>query len=267
MKFCIMCGSRLDDTAKFCGQCGARQADPSSFSGGQAETATASATAAAEKKKFDWQIPKDQAGFQLTTQKYNALLAGLLLYGFTLCAIICNPFAVDLMLANPIGLIIAYLCSAFVGTYLANRSRSSAVRFLGFNLLVVPSGAIIAACLPYYHYETVLYAVLGTALIAGIMLIAALVRPQTFEDIGAVLVLGLISVIVVEAVLLFFFGRSSTFIDIAVIIIMAGFIGYDFVQANKAARTVNNAIAFAIDLYLDLINIFIRLLSIFGSRE
>ena len=267
MKYCIMCGNCLDNDAKFCNQCGAKQSESASFSSMQAGSESTASAAVPRKKKFDWQIAKDQTGYQLTAQKYNALLAGLLLYGFSLCAVICDLFAVDLMLSNFIGLLIAYLIGAFAGTYLANRSQSLAVRFVGVNLLVVPSGTIVAACLPYYHYETVLYAVLGTALIAGIMLIAALVRPQTFEDLGSVLLLSLISVIVVETILLIFFGRSSTFIDIAVIIIMAGFIGYDFIQANKAYRTTGNAIAFAIDLYLDLINIFIRLLSIFGSRE
>lgn len=267
MKYCMMCGNRLEDNDQFCSQCGARQGNTAAFSGVQAEAIAEAAPDTKQKRKFNWQIAKEDTAHQMTAQKYNAILAGLLLYGFALCAVICNLFAVDFMMVNPIALVVSYLLCAFAGGYLANRSQNTTLRFIGFNLLVVPSGAIIAACLPYYHYETVLYAVLGTALIAGIMLVTALVRPQTFEGIGSVLLLSLISVIVVETVLLIFFGRSSTFIDIAVIVIMAGFIGYDFIQANKAARTVNNAIAFAIDLYLDLINIFIRLLSIFGSRE
>lgn len=269
MKFCIHCGNQLENNAHYCNQCGMKQPDSDAFKYTNAETVTAAAAPAGgtEKKKFDWQIPKEQSGHQMTLQKYNAMLAGLLMYGFMVCAMICSLFAEELRWSNPIALVALYLIGAFIGGYLANRSKSWAVRFIGYNLLVVPAGAVVASCLPYYHYETVLYAVLGTALIAGVMLIAAMVRPQSFEGLGPVLVLSLISVIVVEAVLLIFFGHSSTFIDFAVIIVMAAFIGYDFVQANRAARTANNAIAFAIDLFLDIINIFIRLLSIFGSRD
>ena len=267
MKYCMMCGNRLEESARFCDRCGARQPETDMYASSQTAAMTVEQPIAPQKRKFDWQIPKDSAGEQLTIQQYNALLAGLLLYGFALCTVICHAFAIDLMMSNPIVLAVVYLVCAFIGGYMANRSRSTAVRFIGFNLIVAPSGAIVAACLPYYHFETVLYAVLGTALIAGVMLVAALVRPQMFEGLGSVLLLSLISVIVVETILLIFFGRSSTFIDVAVIVIMAGFVGYDFIEANKAYRTAGNAIAFAIDLYLDLINIFIRLLSIFGSRE
>lgn len=269
MKFCVNCGNQLDNKAHYCNQCGMKQPDSDTFRCANMEIVAETAASAMEneKKKFDWQIPKEQSGHQMTIQKYNMMLAGLLMYGFMVCAIICSLFAEELRWSNPIALVALYLIGAFIGGYLANRSRSWVVRFIGYNLLVVPAGAVVASCLPYYHYETVLYAVLGTALIAGVMLIAAMVRPQSFEGLGPVLVLSLISIIVVEAVLLIFFGHSSTFIDFAVIIVMAAFIGYDFVQANRAPRTVNNAIAFAIDLLLDIINIFIRLLSIFGSRD
>lgn len=269
MKFCIHCGNQLENNAHYCNQCGMKQPDSDAFKYTNAETVTAAAapTGGSGKKKFDWQIPKEQSGHQMTLQKYNAMLAGLVMYGFVVCTMICSLFAEELRWANPIALVVFYLIGAFAGGYLANRSKSWTVRFIGYNLLIVPAGAVVASCLPYYYYETVLYAALGTALIAGVMLIAAMIRPQSFEGLGPVLVLSLISIIVVEAILLIFFGHSSTFIDLAVIIVMAAFIGYDFVQANRAARTANNAIAFAIDLFLDIINIFIRLLSIFGSRD
>lgn len=267
MKYCMKCGSQLHETARFCNNCGEKQPEPNATYQYQEVFTAETAAIPAEKKRFDWQIPKECTHDEMTVQKYNALLAGLLLYGFGLCAVICDLFAVELMFANPITLVIMYLGSAFLGGYLAHHSSNTAVRFVGFNLIVVPSGAVVASLLPYYHYETVLYAMLGTAILAGVMLVAALVRPQSFEGIGSVLLVCLVSVVVVEMILLIFFGRSSTFIDLAVIVVMAGFVGYDFVQANKAARTVNNAIAFGIDLYLDMINIFVRLLSIFGSRD
>ncbi len=150
---------------------------------------------------------------------------------------------------------------------MANISPNAVVRFIGYNLLVVPSGMLIASVLPAYHFETVMHALVGTALIACIMLAVAAIRPQTFEGLGTALFLSLVSAIIVELVLLLIFRTSNILIDIAVLIVMSVSIGYDFVRANTGARTMGNAVAFAMDLYLDILNVFIRLLSILGRKD
>ncbi len=212
-------------------------------------------------------IPKADTGRLLSAKAYNAALAGLLLYGFAANAIVCLLFTGQIWGMNPFVLIGGYIVSSLAGVFVAHHTVSPALRFLGFNLVVVPSGMIIAAVLPAYHFETVMHALIGTTLIAGIMLVAAVVRPRTFEGLGPVLGLSLVSAVVVELFMLLFFHSSSIFIDIAVVIVMSCFVGFDFVQANKCTRTLSNAVAFAIDLYMDMLNIFIRLMSILGHRD
>ena len=48
---------------------------------------------------------------------------------------------------------------------------------------------------------------------------------------------------------------------------MALYIGYDWVRANSVQRTTTNAIAAASALYLDIINIFLRLLRILARSR
>ncbi len=224
-------------------------------------------TAKTKEKRWGMKIPKADTGKLLSVKAYNAALAGLLLYGFAANAIVCLLFTEQVWGMNPFVLIGGYLVSSFAGIFVAHLTANPALRFLGFNLVVVPSGMIVASILPLYHFETVMHALIGTALIAGIMLVAAVVRPRTFEGLGPVLILSLVSAFVVELFMLFIFHSSSIFIDIAVVIVMACFVGFDFVQANKCTRTLNNAVAFAIDLYMDILNIFIRLMSILGHRD
>jgi FtsH-binding integral membrane protein len=43
--------------------------------------------------------------------------------------------------------------------------------------------------------------------------------------------------------------------------------GFDWYRAQAYPKTVDNAIDSAVDLYLDIINLFIRLLEIFGKKD
>jgi len=214
-----------------------------------------------------WSISKTDSGQVLSRTAYNVLLGGLLLYGFLANAIVCGLFAEKIADINPFLLIGGYLLSGIGGICIANISQNVVARFIGYNLLVVPSGMLIAAILPAYRLETVIHALIGTALIACVMMVAATVRPQTFEGLGTALFFSLASAVIVELALLLIFRTSNILIDIAVLIIMSVFIGYDFVKANAGVRTMNNAVAFAMDLYLDILNVFIRLLSIFGRKD
>ena len=63
------------------------------------------------------------------------------------------------------------------------------------------------------------------------------------------------------------FGVQQTLTDIVVILLFCGFIGYDVHRAATAVPTLTNAVWYAIELYLDIINVFLRLLAIFGRRD
>lgn len=257
MKICPTCGARLSGKATSCSRCGAMQPQTS---GGPRESAMVG------EKKF-LQLPKETSGPEMSARAYNLTIGGLLLYGFAICAILCFFFTAQISMLNPIAVFIGFLVCGLIGIVVANMSNSAGVRFIGFNLFVVPSGIFLAGCLSTFYFETVVYALVGTALIAAIMILCACIRPQWFDALGPVLSISLVSIIVVEFSLRIFFGRSSTFIDLAVVIIMAAFIGFDFLQANQARRTLCNAVTFALELYLDWANIFVRLLKILSRSQ
>ena len=58
-----------------------------------------------------------------------------------------------------------------------------------------------------------------------------------------------------------------TILDYAVALIFCGYIGLDWCRAQRYPKTLDNAIDSAADIYLDVVNLFIRVLSITGKRS
>ena len=86
-------------------------------------------------------------------------------------------------------------------------------------------------------------------------------------SIGRSLGLALILSIVVELVAGFIFKANLQIMDYVIVIIFCGYIGFDWAKAQIYPKTLDNAIDSAADIYVDVVNIFIRLLIIFGKRD
>ena len=56
------------------------------------------------------------------------------------------------------------------------------------------------------------------------------------------------------------FGNVPKWWDWVVALLFCGYIGYDWAEAQNNAKTLDNAIDSAVALYLDIINLFLRLL-------
>ena len=62
-------------------------------------------------------------------------------------------------------------------------------------------------------------------------------------------------------------GVSQTITDYIVVIVFAGFIGYDTYTATQVEPTLPNAVMVATNLFMDIINVFLRILDIVGRRD
>ena len=98
------------------------------------------------------------------------------------------------------------------------------------------------------------------------MLVATLL-PDTFLSMGKTLFISLLVCIVVDLLAIFIFHIDLIVIDYAVTFIFALFVGYDWARANRCVKTVDNAVDCAAELYIDIINLFIRILSILARAD
>lgn len=218
---------------------------------------------------------------ELSPAAYNATIGGVLLYGFIVDAIIVKLFsgyATNLMASMYYGaqmsygtalivIAVAYVICCIVGSLLVHRSNNPVVSFVGFNFFAVPIGFLLAfATIPFYSSTVIVRAFALTAIITAVMLLVSTLLPGTFLSMGRTLFIALLICIVVDVIALIM-GQNLVIIDYAVTFIFTLFVGYDWAKANACAKTLDNAVDCAAELYLDIINLFIRILSILARSE
>ena len=142
--------------------------------------------------------------------------------------------------------------------------------FFVYSLL---TGVTFSCIFAVFELESIAYVFLGTSAVFGVL---AYIGKNTTRDLtkfGTILMVALIVAIVISVINLFI---GNTFLDIALDwAILAIFMGFTVYDMNKilALRDAGYAdegklyVYGAMELYLDFINLFIRLLSLFGRRK
>jgi FtsH-binding integral membrane protein len=210
----------------------------------------------------------DSVGKELSEATYNLVIGGVLFYGFLINWLMVQFIPVESIAAvNPILFFIGYFACCMGGCALFVKSDNPAISFLGYNLVVVPFGFIINLVVHQYQPALVVEAVRVTAMVTFLMMGLGSLFPAFFRKIAGALFIALIAVIVVELVQVFIFRVNVAWVDWAVALIFCGYIGYDWGRANSIPRTLDNAVDSAAALYMDIINLFLRILRILGRRR
>lgn len=205
---------------------------------------------------------------QLGASTYNLLIGGLLLYGFLVDGLICYFFGDLLYYASDvvwIGLLVTYVVCVILSVVLSS-SHSAVVNFIGYNLLVLPIGVMLSLAVSVASYRDVLGALLGTTVFVALMIGASYFRPQFFLSLGPTLGISLLVTLVAELILLLL-GFGTEWADYLVIAIFSLYLGFDWQRANRVTPSIRNAILSATQIYLDIVNIFIRLLRILARSR
>lgn len=218
-------------------------------------------------KKFNTKerkIARTKTADTISTRAYNGILGATILYGFLVNALMVL-FAAPLVTGiHPIAVLIGYFICVIVGSILANKSSKPAISFLGYNLIVVPIGVLLTLVLPEYNADHILMAALLTGIITAIMILLSMTFPNFFSKLGGALFWSLLICLIVE-IFAFLFGYRGDLFSLLFVGIFSLYIGYDWYRAQAYAKTVDNAIDSAIDLYVDIINIFMDILDLLDN--
>lgn len=210
-------------------------------------------------------------GDQISVRRYNAVMLLTLLWGFLVNTVMVYYFAIPIMRllsgVGPLWIFIGYFVLAIAGIAISARSTNPWISFLGYNLLVLPIGVLLCLILPGIPVAIVTKALLLTGIVTATMTLLGLVVPNVFLGMGRTLFIALIVGILAELVATFLFHYTGTAFDWLFVVLFSGYIGYDVAKSQIYPKTVDNAVDCALDIYLDIINIFIRLLALLSRKE
>ena len=209
---------------------------------------------------------------EMSAKSYNLTLTGVVFYGILVNAIMCSiidPLEFFLNY-NPITLFVAYIVLVIGGVVINNFCKSAIAKFIGYNMVVLPIGVVISVAVfavGGIDSPVVMGACYYTALITAIMVIASYLFPNFFAKLGGVLLFSLITLLVVGILGRFipalYAGGIYSYISAC---IFSLYIGFDVYRAQRFPKTVANAITAALDIYLDIANLFLDILRLLSDR-
>ncbi len=152
------------------------------------------------------------------------------------------------------------------------RKFNSTITKLLYILYTAITGITFSTIFMYFKMDSIIIIFLITSLIFGVFAIIGSKLQIDLSKFGLYLFIALIGVIVVSIINIFIGSSQLNMLVSAVsILIFTLYIGYDIRKVQQLTETDidedNIAVYGAFQLYLDFINIFIRLLELFGKSN
>ncbi len=187
------------------------------------------------------------------------------LYGLCGTAYIANELARFHYYPSWLEIVFIGVVVPILGIYIAENSSDPIVSFLGYNMIILPNSILLAPIADLFAPHLIKNAFVLTAILSGIMIFAGVIFPRCLQAIEGTLLVLLIGLSLITLLQLIFraFIRF-TFIDWIGACLFSLYIGYDCHRASAVPKTIDNAIDVSIDIYLDVINLFLRILRILG---
>lgn len=173
-----------------------------------------------------------------------------------------------------LGLVLGVLAVSFVGIWIAQSSSDPMVSLIAYlTFVAAPFGLLLGPLVALYQPDSVLKIFGLTVLVVLALGFIGAALPANLASwgtplLGALLLLigGLLVVPVLGA-----FGvpieGAMTALDWIGLLIFGALVVYDLNRAARLPHTVDNAVDSGLAVFLDFINIFIRLLSLFGVKK
>ena len=199
---------------------------------------------------------------EMSPRAYNLAMSALIFLGF--CAMGAGAyftstmsFARMMMSGAALPLVFGSFILTIVGIVMmsaAASKQSVGLSLVGYVIFASTFGLTASFGLANYDLPTFVFGALGVTF------------PKFFQRVYGIGFGILLATILVEIVLMFM-GVSQTITDLIVIVVFAGFIGYDTYVATTVPPTLPNAVLMASNLFVDIINVFLRILNILGRRD
>lgn len=148
-------------------------------------------------------------------------------------------------------------------------SKNGAI--FGFLLYSFITGLTFSSIFVLFKMSSIMFVFLITAVLFLVFALIGYFTKMDLTKLGSILFMGLLGIILASLLNLIFKSESFDLVLIILgIIIFIGYIAYDINKVKRLEGMIDEdklAIIGALDLYLDFLNLFIRLLQIFGKSN
>jgi len=168
--------------------------------------------------------------------------------------------------------IFAPLVAVFAISYALNNNPSVGSAQLMLHGFAALMGLSFAVIFTVYQIGSIVSAFMGAAILFGVMSGYGYFTKKNLDSVGKFMFIGLIAIII-ASIINIFIGSSvaSMVISALAIIIFLGLTAYDTQKIREELSVSGNndvaEVRGALTLYLDFINMFINLLSLFGIKK
>ena len=217
----------------------------------------------------NWQqeIPSYQR--ELSRRQYNVLIGVHLLLGLALTSFLCFrlPYVFPQVYSvHPAVFTIGFFVTCLVGSWIAAKGNYL-LSIIGYAMNVLGFGAILSLTLVFYPAHLIFIAAVLTFVVVLTMTVAAVFMPDAFLSLGKVLFISLIGLVIAESVCFFLGIFTPNILLLIGIFIFSLYVGYDWARGQQYPSTPSYACYTALKLYMDIINLFIRILRLMSRRR
>ena len=206
-------------------------------------------------------------GIALSETAFNLSIGLVLVWGFLLNGLMAAFLSYPILHMSYVLILVLYFAGSIIGTMTVYRSDNPIVSFVGFTLLSVSMGLLLTYFVNFYSISSISTAFFLSGLVTVCMIALSCVFPAFFRGIGRTLGISLLIAVIADVAAVFFFHAALGVLDMLIVLLFAGYVGYDWSKAQMYPKTLDNAVDCAADIYVDVVNLFIRILSIIGRRR
>lgn len=214
---------------------------------------------------------------ELMRNVYLWMTGGLALTGLVAWIVATSPIMQQIIFGSQLvfwGMIIAELIFVVVLSA-AIQKLSFGMASMLYTLYCVINGATLSSIFMVYELGSVAEIFFVTAGAFGVLAFVGTVTKKDLSGMGTFLIIALVGLIIASIVGLIMGNPDSIWISAIGVLIFAGLTVYDAQQIRNLMldqETVNEgnmklALLGALSLYLDFINLLLRLLSLFGKKK
>lgn len=206
-------------------------------------------------------------GTFVTESIYNLIIGCVLMFGILINIIMAACFMEPILAMPYWSILIIYFIGSFASMMIVYNSKIPVISFAGFTGLSISMGLLLTYYVAFFEIGSIVSAFITTGVVTGIMVVMGTIFPTFFKKMGRVLFFTLLITIIAEIIVCLIMGVGATIFDFIVVIIFCGYVGFDWARAQDYSPTIDNAIDSAADIYVDVVNLFVRILSIIGRKK